>query len=149
MMLYHFNLGYPLVDESSILDIGAASNLWANHNQDPCQPYGPTPRHPVSEISVHQQHTSDGLARCRLANPQNGLGVEIAYGTETLPYLQLLRVRGTGYSLIGIEPCSTAKRSRAEAREAGEMPLLAPGESRRFAIDISVFSETFEREATS
>jgi hypothetical protein len=149
MMLYHFNLGYPLVDESSLLDLGAASNLWANHTQDPCQPYGPTPRHPVSEISVHQQHNSDGLARCRLANPKNGLGVEIAYGTATLPYLQLLRVRGAGYSLIGIEPCSTAKRSRAEAREADEMPLLAPGESRRFAIDISAFSETFEREATS
>lgn len=149
MMLYHFNLGYPLVDAASVLDLGAATDLWANHDQDPRQPYGPVPEQSVSEISIHQQQTNDGMARCSLYNPTNGLGVKIAYATSTLPYLQLLRVRAQGYSLIGIEPCSTAQRSRKEARAAGEMPLLAPGESRRFALDISVHSETPEKKATS
>jgi hypothetical protein len=149
MMLYHFNLGYPLVDADSVLDLGATTQLWANLDHEPKHPYGPPPHQPVAEISVHRQQATNGKARCGLHNTATGLSVEITYATDTLPYLQLLRVRGEGYSLIGIEPCTTAKRSRAEARDASEMPQLAPGEKRHFSLDVSVTTQSSEIEATS
>ncbi|PVB62306.1 DUF4432 family protein [Labrenzia sp. 011] len=148
MMLYHFNLGYPLVDQASVLSIDPAEKVWSGDDHDATAPFGQPPATPVSEISVHRQAAQDGMAECRLRNPDTGLTFSLAYSIDTLPYLQVLRVRGDGYNLIGIEPCSTAGRTRKAAREAGEMPMLSPGDSRRFSIEIALNSEIPQSEVT-
>lgn len=134
MMLYHINLGYPLVDEASVMEIDNAECVSASPDHDPLSAYGASPDVPMAEISVHRQAGQGGMAHCTLRNPDNGLGLNVAYSTDTLPYLQLLRVRGDGYNLISIEPCSTKARTRQQARDANEMPLLQPGESRQFTV---------------
>lgn len=140
MMLYHFNLGHPLVDRDSALSFDPAEDLWQSGPHDPRAPFGEPPEVPVSELSVHRQAGQDGWARCRLHNPESGLSAQVGYATDTLPYLQLLRVRGQGYNLVGIEPCTNRHRSRKDARDAGEMPMLSPGDSRRFAVEVTLDS---------
>jgi len=148
MMLYHVNLGYPLVDQASVLSIDPAEKVWSDGDHDATTHFGPSPATPVSEISVHRQTAENGMAECRLHNPETGLSFSLAYSSNTLPYLQLLRVRGDGYNLIGIEPCSTAGRTRRDARDAGEMPILNPGDSRRFSIEIALNADTPQNEVT-
>ncbi|MEV8468650.1 aldose 1-epimerase family protein [Fluviibacterium sp. DFM31] len=137
MMLYHFNLGFPLVDADSRLVPGPAEELWQSLPHDPRAPFGPPSDSYQSEISVHRPQ-GPGLATCRLINPRRGLELSISFDVATLPCLQLLRLRGAGYYMAGIEPCTTVHRSRQAADQAGELPLLAPGESRDFALDISL-----------
>ncbi|WP_417522648.1 aldose 1-epimerase family protein [Marinovum sp.] len=141
MMLYHFNLGFPLVDAESVIDPGPGAALWHSTPHDPRSPFGPPADSYQSEISVHRPE-APGPAKCRLINPDRGLALTISFDTRTLPCLQLLRLRGAGYYMVGIEPCTTVHRSRAAAQEAGELPVLAPGEARDFAVDISLVRDT-------
>lgn len=142
MMLYHVNLGYPLVGSASVAAMGDAENVWSNQDHDPLSPFGPAPELPIAELSVHRQTAQHGQATCTLRNPDNGLALSVTYSTDTLPYLQLLRVRGNGYNLIGIEPCSTSGRTRQQARDVNELPLLQPSESRRFTVSFALTSPT-------
>lgn len=144
MMLYHINLGYPLVGPASVIDTGQGACTWKSVDHDPQAPLGSPPETPVSEISVHHPTIQDGKASCRLHNPENGLGLGVRFSADTLPCLQILRVRGAGYNLIGIEPCSTSGRTRQAARDANELPTLAPGESRHFSVEFTPTSLTRE-----
>jgi hypothetical protein len=141
MMLYHINLGYPLVDAASFMEIDNAVRVFANPDHDPLSAFGVSPDMAVAEISVHRQTGQEGTANCTLRNPDNGLALGVTYSIDTLPYLQLLRVRGDGYNLIGIEPCSTKGRTRQQARDTNEMPLLQSGESRQFTVAFTPTSE--------
>lgn len=136
MMLYHFNLGYPLVDQETTLDFAPAEELWKSTEHEPGSAFGAPASTYQSEISVHRP-TGHGMSTCRLVNPVSGLELAIAFDGVTLPFLQLLRLRGAGYYMVGIEPCTAAHRSRATARQAGEIPLLQPGEGRNFSIEIT------------
>ncbi len=136
MMLYHFNLGYPLIDAESRLDFAPARQVWQSAAHDAGGVFGPPGDDYVSEISVHRVEEARG--RCRLANPARGLALEIDFDADTLPCLQLLRLRGAGYYMAGIEPCTTAHRNRRDARAAGEVPVLAPGAARDFALDVTL-----------
>ncbi len=137
MMLYHFNLGHPLVDAESSLDPGGAEELWQNAPHNLTSPFGPPVDGRLSEISILRPQ-APGMAACRLTNPARGLDLSIAFDTASLPCLQLLRLRGAGYYMAGIEPCSTVHRSRQAAREAGELRVLAPGEGCDFALDVAL-----------
>lgn len=135
MMLYHFNLGHPLIDKESRLEFDA-EQFWSSIEHDPRSTFGGPSDDYVSEISVHAASSPRGV--CRLSNPARGLGLAIGFDTSTLPYLQLLRLRGAGYYMAGIEPCTAAHRTRRDARAAGEIPMLAPEETREFALDVSL-----------
>ncbi len=148
MMLYHCNLGYPLVDEQTTVSLDQSEDLWRSCNHDPFAPMGPPPRDAVSELSVHRQSGRNRMASARVTNPQTGLSMRISHATDTLPYLQILRLRAAGCTMIAIEPCSAAARSRAEARAAGDMPFLEPGDTRSFAMEIAIDAPTSSMEAT-
>ncbi|MDN5787579.1 DUF4432 family protein [Pseudorhodobacter sp.] len=148
MMLYHMNLGYPMVGAATVVSMDRATEVWRGNEHDPLSAMGPAPKGPVSELSVHRLASENGMAQCHIHNPQNGLALHISYSTDTLPYLQLLRVRGFGANLIGIEPCSTAARSRQAARAADEMPILEPGETRIFTVKIAADALTPRMEVT-
>lgn len=133
MMLYHFNLGHPLVGEGSAFRFNG-KKVWASEPHDPRAPFGPPDAKQTSELSVHRPEPADGWASCRFGNPANGLCLDLSFEAATLPCLQLLRLRGRRSYMAAIEPCTTALRDRRSAREAGEVPILAPGASRTFAL---------------
>ncbi|WDR03472.1 DUF4432 family protein [Devosia algicola] len=112
------------------------ASLWKSSDHDPFAAFGPPVSTHQSEISVHRPN-GQGLSTCRLVNPTRGLELAIAFDSATLPFLQLLRLRGAGYYMVGIEPCTAAQRNRTSARQAGEIPLLQPGEGRDFSIEVA------------
>lgn len=148
MMLYHFNLGYPMVDAATIVKMDQATEVWRGGDHDPKAPMGAAPAVAVSELSTHRLTPENGMATCHVQNPLTGLSLRISYSTATLPYLQMLRMRDQGGSMIGIEPCTTAARSRQAARAADEMPILQPGEGRDFTLKIAVDTQAPNTEWT-
>lgn len=136
MMLYHCNLGYPLIDDATILSMEDVQEVWHSQDHDIYAPFGPPLSDFVSELSVHRPNAPGEMAHVRVNNPTRGLTLTLGYDTATLPALQLLRLRGAGLYMLGIEPGSTGHRSRSAARAADELPVLAPGASRAFALDL-------------
>ncbi len=147
MLLYHFNLGFPLVSEHTRLQLQAEETLprdaaaqagladWSNF-----QP--PTPGY-QEQVFIHRPAAApNGLATVELHNPQMGLGLRWMYKTADLPYLMEWKMMGEGAYVVGVEPANcNGLGGRAATREMGQLPLLAPGESRSYQIEVEVISE--------
>jgi hypothetical protein len=136
MLLYHFNIGYPLVDAGARIDPGPAEEIWRGPDHIPLAPFtAASPRH-SADLSIFRMQ-EDRPSVCRVTG-RPGFGLAIGFEARQLPFLQLLRMGGTGLYGIGIEPCTTGVRSRREARETGQMIMLEPGEARDYRLTVSL-----------
>ena len=144
MILYHFNMGFPLVSEDSELLIEATETVPRDEDSRPglneCLRFQPpTPDYREQVFRHAPVANSDGKVHVELRNPALGLGVRWSYEKAALPHLFEWKQMGEGEYVVGIEPGnSSAIEGRATARQRGDLPHLEPGEVRRYAIDLEV-----------
>ena len=145
MLLYHFNLGFPLVSEDTRLHLHASEtrprdetaqkglNRWNRFDK-------PTPGY-QEQVFIHQPESgSDGSTQVELHNPQMQIGLRWSYPTVNLPYLMEWKMMGQGAYVVGVEPANCdGLGGRAATRAAGLLPILEPGESRDYQINVEVF----------
>lgn len=143
MILYHCNLGWPLLDDRTTIDVpsrhveprdaAAAAGLerWAE--------VGPPTPDWAEQVFRHDLPTRAGL-RLRVANPENGMALEISVDGAELPYVYQWKMSGQGHYVLGVEPSNCGNvLGRSAARAAGSMPVLHAGESARYSL---VFTAT-------
>jgi Domain of unknown function (DUF4432) len=146
MIVYHINLGHPLLSEHSRLVVAADKTI--PHDSDASRKglanwntYGPP--HPGNEDEVYLHHLKadgNGLSRMLFCNPElgDGLGLEITAPHESIPCLsQWKHLREREY-VTGIEPGSAFVMGRTKEREAGRLVKLQPGESHVLKINLKV-----------
>lgn len=144
MMLYHFNLGFPLVSEGARLhlpavmtfprDKEAAAGLrtWSEIT-------APVPGFREQVFRHQVEPGSDGWACVEVHNPEVGLAFRLRYRPAELPHLFQWKQLGEGAYVLGIEPANSAAiEGRPVARERGDLEMLAPGESRSYTLDVEV-----------
>jgi hypothetical protein len=133
-VLYHMNLGYPLLSEDSELIIDPAATIPAT----PVAAAGITefrsftkPQAGYKEqVFYHTMKTGKkGEATVSLQNKKLGISLDIRFKTAQLPYLTQWKMMGMGEYVLGIEPCNTPAKNRKALREEGMLPNLDPGES--------------------
>lgn len=138
MILYHVNLGWPLLDEGAVLDIPADQV----HARDADAAAGMELRSLIGapqigyreQVFVHQ----GGKGVATLKNPARGLSLTLRH-SESLPALFEWKLTATKHFVLGLEPANTAEiQGRAAARANGLLPYLEPGESRSYSIEIEV-----------
>jgi hypothetical protein len=139
MVLYHVNLGWPLLDENATLHIPSTDVLPRDadaragvHEWDTFAP----PTHPFPEqVFRHRLPDDTGEVRAVLTNPRLGLSLTLAFDSAELPHLFQWKMLGSGTYVLGLEPANTPViEGRAAARRAGALPVLEPGESRRYRL---------------
>lgn len=136
MLLYHFNLGFPLVAAGSGVNVGNSAPIWHSAPHDALAPFvAPDPE--VQNLISVFQHT-DETAQVRVDNIAANLGVLFEYPSAQLPFCQLLRMQGPGVYGIGIEPCTAGGRTRKDARDAGDMIILQPAQKRQYHLSMSL-----------
>jgi hypothetical protein len=68
-----------------------------------------------------------------------GIKWQLSYDAAALPYLVQWKMMGEGLYVLGIEPTNCGVLAgRAAARERGELPILEPGESRRYGLEMEI-----------
>ncbi|MCB0208009.1 MAG: aldose 1-epimerase family protein [Anaerolineae bacterium] len=146
MVLYHFNLGFPLVSEHTHLHIQTESTEprdtdaqagvanW-QHFQTPSPGYR-------EQVFIHRPTADqDGQITVVLNNPQMGIGLRWTYDAAALPYLMQWKMMGEGAYVVGVEPANcNGIGGRTSTREMGQLPRLNPGESRRYSIALDVIA---------
>lgn len=143
MLLYHINLGFPIVDHGSRLlapvegveprDEEAERGL-----QEFDRFSGPIPGFKEQVYFIEMRPDSEGFVRAALANEALGLGVYVKYRKEQLPKFIEWKMMGEGVYVVGIEPANSLVLGRAEARRRDELEVLEPGERREFKLEIGV-----------
>lgn len=144
MILYHCNLGFPLISEQTTLIFDSAETVARNahseqgladwqHMQKPTAGY--------QEQVFRHRPTADehGIVHIQVTNKALNFGLSIRYNSTTLPYLFQWKMPGQRDYVLGIEPANTGTlEGRVHAREMGILPLLEPGESCNYMIEFEV-----------
>lgn len=144
MILYHFNLGYPLLSEQAQLlthvNETTSSNSEAEDDLHGWMNFQPPTKMFQEQVFKHQVSThSDENYMVELKNPNLGLGISWSYDPAQLPYLYQWKMMGQGTYVLGIEPANCeGMHGRAEARKNNSLVYLEPSESRNYTINIEV-----------
>lgn len=143
MLLYHFNMGYPLLDAGAYFsapsekvtprDEEAAAGVDAYRQFQP-----PTPNY-REQVFYHDLRTdADGSTYAALVNPDLELAVVIRFRKDQLGRLTQWKQPGEGEYVLGIEPCNCKVEGREKARKDGSLEIMKPGEIRKFDLRIEV-----------
>jgi hypothetical protein len=136
MVLYHVNVGWPLLDEGVTLEIPADKVT----PRDPDAEAGFDTRYEIvapsagfkEQVFIHEG-AEDGYAR--ITNLKRGIQFTLRYSTETLPAIFQWKMTDVGHYVLGLEPANTAViMGRAAARSSGRLPVLQPRESVRYQV---------------
>lgn len=151
MLLYHCNFGWPLVDEGTDIvwqgawqarEGGINADIFREGNDfKKCPP--PLEQHNgtgEAVASIDSTPDANGLCTAGLHNAQLGMALALRFRKEQLPWLINWQHWGHGEYLTGLEPATNPLIGQAQARERGELILLAPGESRRYDLEIEILT---------
>ncbi|MFH1739695.1 MAG: aldose 1-epimerase family protein [bacterium] len=150
MMLYHINLGFPVVSPGSRLlspakevqprDEEAADGLARYNRFDP-------PKPGYKEKVYFHEMPSDrkGMVTVALVNRgfnnRRGLGVVVRYRKKELPrFIQWKNMGATTY-VCGLEPANSLVMGRAYERKHGTLQSLRAGETREYRVEIGVLPD--------
>ncbi len=143
MNLYHFNLGYPM------LDAGARA-YFSTDTVTPRTPFA------AQELSEHQLMIAPEIGReeqcyfhsggaggqfAMLYNEKLGLAVVIHYNPAQCPVLCEWKCMRAGDYVLGLEPTMSGVQTRPEAREKGELQVVAPGETLQVDLRVEVLDD--------
>lgn len=108
MMLYHYNLGYPLVDEGAKVVIDAESSIArtkeAEEVMDEMYDMG-APKDVIPEyVFIHKLKGDNPTAK--LVNEKLGLAFSLTFNKKTLPYFCQWKSMQSGDYVIGLEPAT-------------------------------------------
>lgn len=140
MLLYHINLGYPLVRDGSWFDVAAAETMprdeAARAGVDAWQAYSGARAEYAEQVFYHRVLTDGGRAGAMLSN--GDVGLLLTWATDRAPYLSQWKNVRKGMYVSGIEPGNCVPEGRNAARDGGRLVSLAPGEAHRFVNRLDV-----------
>jgi galactose mutarotase-like enzyme len=146
MVLYHINLGWPLLGETSHL-IGPGRKVEPPEPRDDVARDGleswdrfaaPTPGFKEMVFYHRPAGGADGMAEARLENPALGLTFSVRFYPEELPEFVQWTMTGEGTYVLGLEPATCRVEGPAAEEAAGRVVLLEPGEIRLHRLEIEV-----------
>jgi hypothetical protein len=147
MLLYHYNFGWPVLDEGAELLLPSRAIVHAMHADLHAQGVGYRMQGPPKADFSEQvyQHdlvaAADGMASAALINPTlgaGGFGVRLDFDRTALPCLIQWQCLQSGLYVLGIEPSTNPVLGRGFAEERGELIELAHGEVREYRTRLAV-----------
>ena len=150
MILYHCNIGYPVLDAGAMLvsptkSVRPLNDVTAN-DMEYSKFSGPVPNYSERVYDHTLQPGTNGSVRVALVNETfdngpgrpAGLGVYVQFKLSQLPRFTQWKMLGEGAYVVGMEPGNCSVLGRAAAREAGELVTLRPQETREYDLEIGV-----------
>jgi len=143
MLLYHCNLGFPLVSPESRLEVDDVSvrprDAAAAAGIDDHTRFGPPVPGYQEQVFFHTPRPGpDGLVTASIVNPEMGLGAYVRYRAAELPALSQWKMMGAGEYVCALEPCTVHETPRSLLRREGRLKLLEPGEEVHYLLEVGV-----------
>ncbi|MGC8666866.1 MAG: aldose 1-epimerase family protein [Chthonomonadales bacterium] len=148
MMLYHINIGFPIVDDHSRLiapsiTITPRDEDAVEGKEQYAQMQPPTPGFREKVYFHDLLPDAEGMVTTAIVNPacDGGLGVFVTYPKHELPFFTEWKMMDQGTYVVGMEPGNALVLGRAAERAAGRLQFLEPGEEREYHLEIGVITE--------
>jgi hypothetical protein len=151
-LLYHFNIGYPVVDDGAELLASVTGTVGGSIFEDDTGPSDRFRRFSAPErgffaegYEIPMGTAPDGRVGAAVVNRgfkglDGGLGVYLRYDPATLPVYLEWRMMGEGLYAVGMEPSTNGFRTIPELIEDGYPIMVEPGEERVYELEFGVLA---------
>lgn len=143
MVLYHFNIGHPVLDLDSKLYLRTkevvprdeiASNRWDKYNEY----LAPTKDYPDVVYYHSLEFSNDSICKVAFVNHNIDIGIYIKYNSKTLPYFTQWKFTGEGNYVTGLEPGNCRVNGRDIERRENRLKILKPYEEVSYEIEFGI-----------
>ena len=145
MILYHCNMGYPLLSENSIVKIPNNSITARNeHAKDYIETalQMEKPQSGYEECCYYYDvKENDGTAKVGIFNGDISKGLVMDYDKTTLPYFTEWKMMGKTDYVLGLEPGNCTPDGRDVLRKNGTLKFLQPDESATTTVKFTFTTE--------
>jgi galactose mutarotase-like enzyme len=142
MIMYHMNLGYPLLSENAILRVNSDEVIprdpRAAEDLDTWNVVIP-PQKQFAEQCYFHKFSQPGVAS--LYNPDVRVGVAIHFDPKNLTHFTQWKMMGERDYVLGLEPGNCHPNGRHKMREEGTLTVLKPGESVSYVVKVEMLDE--------
>jgi len=151
LLMYHINFGYPVLSEHTRLHFSAPTEIRPRDSRAEegldhvFQYFKPTPGF-TEQVYYHTISRGSGLMTACLYNEEMKYGAYIRFDPNQLPHICHWKMCGEGEYVTGVEPANAPTSGRAALRETGRLPVLEPGETADFWVEIGVLTSQEELE---
>lgn len=139
MLLYHMNMGYPLLSENAVVDIPSVSVV-------------PRDEHAAKDLDTWKKmlpptagfqeqcyfHTFAEEGKASIYNPDINKGLTISFDKDVLDHFTQWKMMGYRDYVLGLEPSNCALAGRAALRKSGELKFLQPGEHVTYEVKVEL-----------
>jgi len=149
MVLYHINIGFPVLDSTSEL-IEAAAKVWprdeeAKKGQASFNKFSEPVTGYSEQCFFHDiEADSEGFSRIAIVNPAfdqgRGIGIAVKFNKDSLPNLVQWKMMGTDEYVCGIEPANSWVRGRSVERKEGTLRFIEPGQKVKYHIEFDILA---------
>lgn len=155
MLLYHFNFGWPLVDEGTEImwdgdwearDEESSKIFNRENNFKTCPP--PLDEHRGGEEAVafiDIAPDADGMCECGIRNQSIGLGVNLKFPKRQLHWLTNWQHWGKDEYVMALEPGTNPPIGQAEARKKNTLLQIEVGETKTYDIELTASKNSFKK----
>lgn len=140
MVLYHVNVGWPLLDETATLEVD--SREVTPRDEDARAGAGrwhqiEAPQAGYREQVFGHDFRDHGLVTVAIDNPTLDLRFELAFDSSTLPAMHQWKMSGEGHYVMGLEPVNVNSfTGRAGTDAAGVLPILRRGREITYSLEL-------------
>ena len=133
MILYHCNMGYPLLSENSKVVIPNSGVTPRNEHSAEHQSAALTMEKPQAgykEVCYYYDVTAkDSVARVGIFNPDISAGAVFCYDKRELPFFTEWKMMGKYDYALGLEPGNCTPDGRDVMRKNGTLKILSPDQT--------------------
>lgn len=145
MILYHMNMGYPLLSEKAQVRIPSIQvrprNARAAEDIDTWdQMLKPQPQ--FEEQCYYHSFAKEG--RASIYNPDIEQGLAISFDADSLRFFTEWKMMGERDYVLGLEPGNCTPDGRDRVRSEGDLTILQPSESVNYEVHITMLTQPEE-----
>ena len=153
-VLYHMNLGYPVLSENTRLLIASSVKGASDLAQEEIDKYAEFHAPILGEVERCYFHTvtagKKGKTCVAVINDELDLAVVFSYYPEQLPCFTEWKMLNEGVYVLGIEPGNANPIGRVNAKAQGVLQTLGAGEKKQVDLEIEIIEgkakiQTLER----
>ena len=143
MLLYHFNVGYPLLEEGTKIilptkKVTPRDEAAAPFTEKYCIMEAPKDREPEYVFLHELAEDGEGNTFAAVINEKTGFGIRLDFNRKNLPYFMEWKSLASGDYVVGLEPANSSVYGRAYHEENGNLHTIKPfaRENNRLVITI-------------
>ena len=141
-ILYHMNMGYPLLDEDSVVEIPAVSvTPRDDHAAEDIDNWMHMIKPQAGYVERCYYHKFEGEGRASIFQPKLGQGLEISFDSGELDAFVEWKMMGVRDYVLGLECGNCYPDGRDVMRRTGMLKFLEPGESKTYVVKVKMLDK--------